>query len=232
MKRCFLQIYLLIVILICLAYYLIFSECSEVFIVNAIIASAMAYFVVKFLSDLNDKNTIKNKILAEDCALIIASCIAFLWTNIASFCIQDDESHIKLFIGLLIIAIIGLICFGISNVGGRKSEELLSETDAVLQSCNDRKKENYKLMIDFENSMHNAEFSINKNLYKQCHSIFEKINSIPIEKQHEGQYISDYVEAELSELQTRIETKSITEKELTDKLEALNRYVNQQKKLL
>lgn len=190
-----------------LIYYLLFNEYDTLFYVNVISTCVIEIILLSGIPLFSEKKLLTFKNAASWTIISVFALLFFLWTTFYTLALANGENMNTLYIGQLIIVLLFIVLFGMTEIGGsvmQKHEEELHTTIKVkrmtLLSVN-------AYWLDMKELLAN-EGEWGNDMLRQVRNVLDKLSSIPAQKIERNEDVIDEVNGKLKELQALCEQLS------------------------
>ena len=164
-----------------LLYHLIYEEHTTLFYINVVVTWLAEGILLLNIPVFSNSKILNFKSAASITVLNIAAIILFLWTVSYSAFVEDPTNLDNFYIGLLVITIMSICAFSITEIGGGVMRKQETELTKIVQN----KK---RLLVSYNNYWLEAKECLRfnseweSNILSQYRSALDKVESIPAEK--------------------------------------------------
>ena len=213
-----------------LIYYLLFDEYGTLFYVNVISTCVIEVVLLSGIPLFSSKKLLTFKNAASWTIITVFAFLFFLWTTFYTIGLADGENMDTLYIGQLVIGVLFIILFGMTEIG---SSAMQKHDEALHTTIKAKKRtlfsvENY--WLDISELLSNSSDWENETR-KQIRNVLDKLSSIPARKVEENGDILDEIHSEFKELKRLCEQlaeeneKDKLQQKITKKVSQIRNYV-------
>lgn len=187
-----------------LIYYLLFDEYDTLFYVNVFSTCIIEIVLLSGIPLFSEKKLLTFKNAASWTIISIFAFLFFLWTTFYTLGLANGENMNTLYIGQLIIVVLFIVLFGMTEIGGsvmQKHEETLQTTIKVKKKTLFSVESYWLEMKDLLPSQDDW----NNDILRQIRNVLDKIGAIPAYKIEQNGEVLDEIHSKLNDLRNLCE---------------------------
>ncbi len=219
-----------------IVFHLVFDEHTKLFYINVVTTCVCEIILLANIPILSSTRLLTFKNAATSYVLDIYAVVLFLWTVVYSSFVKEEGDFNILYIGMLVLTVVGVVAFGMTSTGGRVMEAEQERHEAVAA---------YKreCLVSLDNFRQNAAELLaangsewNDSTLRLLNLVLDKIACIPSDKfDKNGGFVEETNRRldEIGNLLRRVADGADTDDgiraEVTRKIEQLKSYVTTMK---